>query len=235
MVDLVTITGADDTTEIQQLMDLSAEFPFVEWGILVSKRQEGSRRFPSRAWINGFLDVAFDHDVHISTHLCGAWVQQLFLGTLKWEEVPRVAQVGERIQINTHAESYVASDLMKKSFENPMVAGREFIVQWDGVNGHRAHSLAAYTPEVSVLYDLSGGAGILPDTWPKPHPNFYCGYAGGLGPNNVVEQLKRIEESARGRHYWIDMERRVRNADDSRLDMEAVRSVLQQVASVKGR
>lgn len=52
MLERVTITGADDSTDISQLVELSQEFPFVEWGILVSRRSEGGPRFPSREWID---------------------------------------------------------------------------------------------------------------------------------------------------------------------------------------
>ena len=37
----VTITGADDNTPVEALNDLAAEFPFVEFGILVSRAREG--------------------------------------------------------------------------------------------------------------------------------------------------------------------------------------------------
>ena len=33
----VTITGADDFTEPKDLVELSEEFPFVEWAILLSQ------------------------------------------------------------------------------------------------------------------------------------------------------------------------------------------------------
>jgi hypothetical protein len=46
MLERVTITGADDSTSIDEMLALSRRFPFVEWGILVSKRHEGSYRFP---------------------------------------------------------------------------------------------------------------------------------------------------------------------------------------------
>ena len=75
----VTITGADDSTSIPELVNLSKEFPFVEWGILVSKRHEGEFRFPSRHWIERFSDVAGRAKLNVSTHVCGVWVRQMFV------------------------------------------------------------------------------------------------------------------------------------------------------------
>lgn len=57
---------------------------------------------------------------------------------------------------------------------------------------------------------------------------FWCGYAGGIGPENVVEQIGNIE-SVCNQAYWIDMERRVRADDDSYLNMAKVRRVLENV------
>lgn len=75
----VTITGADDKTSIADILELSAEFSFVEWGILVSHRQEGTYRFPSRDWIDRFKEAAFNAKLQVSTHLCGRWVRELLL------------------------------------------------------------------------------------------------------------------------------------------------------------
>ena len=51
ILDRVTITGADDSIKATDLIPLSKRFPFVEWGILLSKNNEGSFRFPTRDWI----------------------------------------------------------------------------------------------------------------------------------------------------------------------------------------
>ena len=58
MLNKVTITGADDETPIVALIELSAKFPFVEWGILVSLKSEGGPRFPSRVWMDAFSTAA---------------------------------------------------------------------------------------------------------------------------------------------------------------------------------
>ena len=50
MLTRVTITGADDAVDPGALVALSAEFPFVEWGILFSKSREGEARYPSAEW-----------------------------------------------------------------------------------------------------------------------------------------------------------------------------------------
>lgn len=102
---------------------------------------------------------------------------------------------------------------------------KEFIFQWDGVNDHLTYASFAAGLKVAALFDTSGGAGQLPLSWPKPIAAFPCGYAGGLGPDNVAEQLRSIARVCQ-QPFWIDMERNVRSFDDQDLDLTAVRRVL---------
>lgn len=53
MLRRVTLTGADDTVSPHELAALSARYPFVEWGILVSRcpPEHGRHRFPSLPWL----------------------------------------------------------------------------------------------------------------------------------------------------------------------------------------
>lgn len=232
----VTITGADDSTPIEDLISLSREFPFVEWGILVSARSEGSYRFPSRNWINE-LTCEVNHlvrsanPIHLSTHVCGRWVRQMFVGELDWLHLPSIATVSQRIQINTHAERHTLTTGMIRSLDEgksiSIHDSPQFIFQWDGVNNLFVYAAKAYGLNVAALFDTSGGAGQLPDAWPEPAKEFDCGYAGGLGPDNVEGQLRIIEQRCVGRDFWIDMERRVRTDDDSRLELDKVRKVLE--------
>ena len=62
-----------------------------------------------------------------------------------------------------------------------------------------------------------------------------CGYAGGLGPDNVVEQVQKISQHVDpSASIWIDMERRVRSDDDKWLDLGKVRTVLAKMATYMG-
>lgn len=55
------------------------------------------------------------------------------------------------------------------------------------------------------LFDTSSGFGILPEKWPELLPELYCGYAGGLGPDNLQEQLEKIESVIGDNEIWVDM------------------------------
>jgi hypothetical protein len=73
ILDRVTITGADDDVDIGDLVDLSARYPFVEWGILSSSSRRahrgslsGTRRaqgHPARhSRCEAVVTAALDHD-----------------------------------------------------------------------------------------------------------------------------------------------------------------------------
>ena len=66
--------------------------------------------------------------------------------------------------------------------------------------------------KISVLFDSSGGKGRLLEKWPNSIEN--CGYAGGLAPDNVKEQLCLIN-SLVGKNVpiWIDAESSLRGYD----------------------
>lgn len=71
----VTITGADDHTYIEELMNLSAKFPFVEWGILMSPKRVGTNRFPSGHWMKLFARaVSYTIALRIPDHAGGILV-----------------------------------------------------------------------------------------------------------------------------------------------------------------
>jgi hypothetical protein len=234
MLTRVTITGADDNSDPHQLIELSRRFPFVEWGILVSRHSGGTPRFPRHEWIDNFCSAVTGYPIDISMHLCGGRVREFLVGKLDWDALPSVRKICQRVQINTHGYEHSSTTGLWKSMDR--CPGKELIFQWDGVNDHLTFAALAHGGNVSALFDLSGGAGRLPSSWPEPISGVSCGYAGGLGPENVVEQLRKIdnvckEKSGRmvavnSRPFWIDMERRVRTFDDSHLDMDLVEKVL---------
>lgn len=237
-MDRVTITGADTKTPISALIDLSAEFPFVEWGILVSQKQQGGPRFPDAAWCERFADAAAHiPTVRCSMHVCGEWVRRILRGDMLWSEFPVVRGIAQRIQLNTHAEEHVSTVGV---FDWMAFHGKiQTIVQLDGVNDHILDAAVAIGLNVAGLFDCSHGAGLVPAKWPEvPSRNgsIYHGYAGGIGPDNVYTELRRIEKSRFGTigDYWIDMEDRVRD-DNGEFDLAKVRAVLEACAPIADR
>jgi hypothetical protein len=69
----------------------------------------------------------------------------------------------------------------------------------------------------AALHDASGGTGELPAAWPRARPAApaLVGFAGGLGPHNIKEELGKIAEAAGGHDFWVDMETGLRAGDGS--------------------
>lgn len=223
MLDRVTITGADDSVHPDNLLALSRDFPFVEWGILVSMSRAGSPRYPSADWIRRLQAP------RLSMHLCGRFVRALLLGEVMF---PLWLLDGfDRVQLNFHAEHLALdSELFRQALRS--LGNRQFIFQVDGNCGNAFFEKALMDAEIDAvpLFDVSGGAGVLPEHWPRSvygrggfqsGSMLYHGYAGGLGPHNLVEQLPAIAAAAGCRH-WVDMETHVRSEDDQTFDVTKV-------------
>ncbi len=239
ILDRVTLTGADDSIDPKELIPISREYPFVEWGILFSGSRRGVARYPNSYWVSELckLQWAARH-VKLSAHLCGKWVRDLVLeGNFTWWEAhPDAVQNFDRIQLNFHAYHHPGCDAFLDALRAHQ-QGKEYIFQMDEVNDQLWLSVFGKQAAPSVpLFDTSGGAGILPSGWPKPYEGIYCGYAGGLGPDNIVEQLRAISTVAIGpRKVWVDMETKIRSEADDSFDLAKCRKVLEACAPFVGK
>lgn len=228
-LDCVTITGADDSIEPEALLPITEKYPFVEWGILFSGKQQGTARYPSYNWL-GRLKTVAPNIPRLCAHLCGQWVRELVLsgkGTW-WDRYQDLASCFRRIQLNFHGQYHKAGEGFVGELRR--LGNHEFIFQHDGVNDSLI-STFTNTPRLRVfpLFDRSGGAGIVPKEWPKPIWK-YQGYAGGLGPENIVDEIKRIGDAVGNSRIWIDMETRVRSEDDLKFDLSKVERCLEAAA-----
>lgn len=208
----VTLTGADNTVNPKELFKITKQFPFVEWGILVSKSSMGQHRFPSEKWLCDLYDLdqlsTIDNLSDFSFHFCGKWVRDICSG--HWYDIEPIIKVlisetESRTQLNFHCYEHLINEHFYPQLRNNTPS--TVIFQVDGKNDHlcsKAHDagIAAYP-----LFDKSGGNGIVPDSWPKQTKGIYTGYAGGLGPDNLEEELEKISEACDSETpIWIDME-----------------------------
>lgn len=223
----VTISGADDGVDPAELARLSAEFPFVEWGILYSAKRNGEPRYPSLGWRVRLGKI--ETRMQLSLHLCGQVARDVLEGDT--ELIGTVDDDYQRIQVNGWQPS-------GQEFRSVVLGeSREFILQARceedlpraslEISAIEAEVPSEWTGAVSVLYDVSGGQGITPPSWPTHRlPMRFgwgrLGYAGGIGPDNVVAVLLAI--GAVPQDFWIDMESGVRT--DDKFDLAKVRRVL---------
>jgi hypothetical protein len=211
----VTLTGADDSVHPRDLRLLSKQYPFLEWGILVSLKQEASPRFPSTKWMQELALLASHSTVplNISAHICGSVLRDLLMGdnTVFLHYGPLLS-VAQRIQLNFHGEPQRFNPRMFAEVLNNRRV--DVIFQHDGVNDVLMEKIMPFLggDRCVPFYDMSHGAGVYPKTWPSPNVGAKMyGFAGGIGPENVLTAIKEIGmHVAESVTTWIDMETNIR-------------------------
>lgn len=229
MIEIVTITGADNSIRPGALKKISAAFPFAEWGILVSRNSIGGNRFPDLEWLQELAIIKKDMpELRLSCHLCGSYVREILIGDASFinEIGAEVFAMFDRVQINTHGRPHDYHYDSMVDFMNSH-SRKQFIFQFDNVNAEILSAALAGGVNASTLFDLSHGAGVLPEAWPDPIPRVPCGYAGGLSPENLSKQIELIEGKVGDRRIWIDVETKVRSENDEQFDLQKVVTFLQ--------
>lgn len=232
----VTITGVDELTNIEELISLSAKYPYVEWGVLFSNSNQGLKpRYPKIEWIQNFVNEKNNHDLNIAAHLCGQIGKSILVGDIsipKW-----VIKSFQRFQLNAvyplvEVNKTVFWSLLNKSFE-----GKEIIFQLRNNEGNDQLFYETYNQFkgteikiVGLVYN-SGGKGKEITKIPT-YDNYPIAYAGGLNPDNVESICKNIYETIGQKQFSIDMESGVRD-DKDYLDLKKVEQVLSTINSLK--
>lgn len=222
----VTLTGADDSISPSDLVHLSNKYPFVEWGVLVSRSSQGEVRYPSTKWRQSLFDTWKSHtSLHLSCHICGAWMRHICDGNWSILKIfNETFDMFERLQFNF---KNMIPEINEKMFfdglDNDRLYFKQFIFQCAHFDEQLLQSAKDSEIDAVGLFDLSGGRGTLPTEWPTS--NGYCGYAGGLSPINLKEQLTLIENKV-DHEIWIDAETHLRSENDSRFDLNKVEDFL---------
>lgn len=218
-----SVTGADDAVDVEDLSALAVEYPFLECAILLLPARAGHPRFPSHGWIRDFSRRY--RGANTAMHLCG----EAFLGFVAGEnEVLDLMEGFRRIQLNLKFGD------VEGKYDPAALAARvqsfpnwQFIIQY-APDKQGILPLLRGVPNHAVLFDASAGRGLLPEAWDVPLQGHFCGYAGGLNPGNIGENLRRIAAAAGDVETWVDMETGVRT--DDRFDLAKVRQVLETAA-----
>lgn len=190
----VTLTGIDENTDLYQLSELSKRFPFVEWGVLISEDKTGNDpRYPSLKWIKSLEN----YNLNLSLHICGKWLKDFLIGDYHFlHKVP--FDLFSRFQFNFKTKNEFTMyffDMMlqlDKQFIFQFGDDRKFSIFNTEINfDEMFQSVVDYGIDAVVLYDKSGGNGILPKEWPQQRQR-YTGYAGGLSAENFVQEFEKI-------------------------------------------
>jgi phosphoribosylanthranilate isomerase len=225
ILDRVTITGADDRTDPDELVRLSRRYPFLEWGILIWEGEAGAPRHPSPAWRQRLAEITgVTPELRLSAHLEGALSRTAMLGgSDEFFTGSYHAGIFQRIQLNGFSSvAKIAPCAIVQ--RHPTHA---FIFQVESEEAYAAAQRQGSSRDanIGVLFDKSAGKGETPDRWPEPRVDLYTGFAGGISPGKVDAVCATIR-GYRFAPFWIDMEANVRTGDV--LDLAKVERVLQE-------
>jgi len=165
----------------------------------------------------------------LAAHFCGIRVNEILSGNDKF--LSTLPSLGfKRVQINATAvngvdTSNLSGSVLALSALMAKYPQLEFIIQkneetkplWKGLllSEESDCGVKGYLPSnVTMLLDESKGTGILSNAWPQPPQQYDIGYAGGIGPTNIVKVLSDVIEAGNGRDIWIDMESSLRSSKD---------------------
>ena len=212
--------GVDDSVNPSDLISLSKSFQFIEWGFLFRSDLAGTPRYISNQLLNIIINLNNDNDriMHFAGHLCGDRCQEVLNGN--YEFVHQLISFGfKRIQINATTANNVNMDLSKfGDYTSNLIEGMksnpniEWIIQCNVETESICHEIAKNPPiNMNILFDASCGLGKSITEFPKSVPNVLCGYAGGIGPQNVLTVLESTILATSDNKFWIDMESSLRD------------------------
>lgn len=219
----VTITGADDKVSHDDIIKISQQFPFVEWGILFSPSRTGQQRYPTLEWVKGLKDkIETGAKIKFSAHLCGDYTKEM-LETgdnpliQRSNEFQMVGDMFKRVQLNFNASKHTVCDkfydfIKKYGGSDDKV---HFIIQSNKANHYVCQEIISRQIPVHFLWDSSGGRGIADnEEWALPFFQHFTGYAGGLNPDNLKEKLDKFFQLKSAVDVWIDTESGVRTNNE---------------------
>ena len=208
----ITFTGIDERTSVYDLKAIQEQFPFAEFGVLMSRHwRENGNRFPSPSVIASFLG----RGVNLSAHLCGGIAKDAYMGNMtsaiEASELTLLSDDFKRVQLNIAPYKELQ---IKRKLDN---YGKEIIIQQKSPNREDMKPFMDFfrvNPQLkpTMLIDPSGGLGRdmgldIAEIKSK------VGYAGGINAQNVDAKLRILMNLDTVGSFWIDMESGVRTDD----------------------
>lgn len=233
MITQITFTGIDARTDIDRLNDIQSRYPFVEFGLLVAKSRQGNEnRYPDL----DILDRLSGRGLNLSCHVCGSLAREVILGATRKNYLHQSfldvdfylsgkLDMFRRLQLNVSTMDAIP----EKIFLHAPAYLDEIIIQQHPHGQDILAHICSDSP-VSVLFDASGGQGIVSPFHPVSWVGTRTGYAGGLNPENAADRIQPLLKRSIlwNRNHWIDMESGVRT--DDWFDLDKVEQVLAAVS-----
>lgn len=235
----ITFSGPNEFTDPKELVNLAVRFRKSEIGVQVSGKK-ASFATARYWWLFALYLYCLKErkTIALALHINGDWVEEFgqnevaqelinLLNLLNFDGTPFVG----RVQLNFKIGREKTPDKEKLIAAMKRFPRQRFILSYNDDN-------AAFIKEIyndgilfDLLYDSSHGEGVIPESYDKPvFPDVVQGYAGGLGADNVEEQLWKISKAVPiGRDFSIDAEGRLKG-EDGHISLEKAEEYLKKAS-----
>lgn len=232
----ITISGANEHTDIRELVDLVYKYPKAEIGVQFSpaKAAYNSERYK---WIEMLHDYALTlrQNVNVALHVNPGWVEEVCDGLLPLEMLrimglknPNGGYFVKRIQLNFLIGRDKMPDMEKLHWVMSKIHHYKFILTYNEANRQFIDRFYfRYGPCFDLLCDESHGEGVTATVYkPSIYSDVFQGYSGGLSPDDIERVLTKIALANVGTTpIWIDAEGKLKGSD-GHLDLQRAETFL---------
>lgn len=234
----ITCSDIRENASVDKVIELLQISSKVEIGIQ-AHRPTMNKGMPRHMWLENLLSLSdcFSQPLNIAIHINHAWCSDFCDGIIP-EELQELLDrkhkgtgkpIIKRWQLNLgDATSIPCADKTSKIIKN--YRQNEFVFPYN--NNKKLQEFISRLDRkgvnFSLLYDSSYGAGISPESWNSPvYMNHPQGYAGGLSPENVSENLDKIAKVAGSRtDIWIDAEGKLKIPGTKTFDIQRAKQYI---------
>ena len=226
-IEKITCSDMREYNEIDDIINLGKRYPTAEFAIQAHP-SKFSAYMPRYIWFNTLMHAARVNNVNLAMHVNAEWRTEICRGNIPYEikrmwdmrrnnGKPLVGRVQVNINGGKDSFRFWANKVADIIRAYPDI---EFIFQYTQKQNTRLEKLDKTGATFSMLFDASGGQGKLPKKWRAPvMDNHKMGYSGGLSPENIAENLNKINLVVPANtNIWIDAEGKLKDPDTKQFD-----------------
>lgn len=229
----VVCSGINENNDLNDAIEFLKKYKNAEFGVQCSPRKAGYHT-PRFDWLKELLHKLNEHKIEnkVALHLNEGFVVYFCDGKVP-DEVSDLLTIGKtvgRLQLNFKIgrEVFASGNIPNiKTLEQTikMVGLHPIILSASQPNMAFIQKAYHRGMKFDVLFDDSFGEGVAPDMRKPPMFNdLLQGYAGGLSPENITEELAKIAKVAKG-NIFIDAEGKLKQ--DCRFSFERAEKFVQ--------
>lgn len=236
----ITCSGADEHTNIDDLLALAKEYPLMEIGIQVSN-EKVTKNPPRFDWLMALHEKVVKQHLtpNIALHICGEWVQQ-FANREMLPEADYFMSLADghrgffikRLQVDLLIGNNYLVNFGRFCQAMTDRASRHIVLPYNDSNADFIHRLYSKDIMFDCLFNDFQNGKALPQKYEPPvFKNRLQGYSGGFSAENVAAELQKLSKILSSkRKIYIDAENCLKD-DRGYLDLQKCKAYIQNALS----